>query len=235
MKMNLLMENWRNYVSSRTINDLQVLNETTLKRILGEYFKQGFIIVTADRSCEAEKGEKCSPEEIKEQEQINIENHKKLKSQIRDAGFGFVPAFGGYKEKVVDKDTGEISLVDTDKPENAFIVMARPEKGLTYEKLKEFGISMAKEYNQDSFLFKPANEDDKGAYYITKTGDVDMSFDDVTPNDIEQIYYTQLRKRRHERFTFTEDLVFEMKIPNPPNSTAEARLRRGEIFYRLDK
>ena len=126
-------------------------------------------------------------------------------------------------------------MVDTDKPENAFIVMARPDKGLTYEKLKEFGISMANEYNQDSFLFKPANEDDTGAYYITKTGDVDMSFDDVTPNDIEQIYYTQLRKRRHERFTFTEDLVYEMRIPNPPNSTAEARLRRGEVFYRLDK
>ena len=94
---------------------------------------------------------------------------------------------------------------------------------------------MANEYNQDSFLFKPANEDDTGAYYITKTGDIDMSFDDVTPNDIEQIYYTQLRKRRHERFTFTEDLVYEMRIPNPPNSTAEARLRRGEVFYRLDK
>ena len=191
--------------------------------------------MTGVQTCALPICEKCSPEEIKEQEQTNIENHKKLKSQIRDAGFGFVPAFGGYKEKVVDKDTGEINLVDTDKPENAFIVMARPDKGLTYEKLKEFGISMANEYNQDSFLFKPANEDDTGAYYITKTGDVDMSFDDVTPNDIEQIYYTQLRKRRHERFTFTEDLVYEMRIPNPPNSTAEARLRRGEVFYRLDK
>ena len=41
----------------------QLLNETTLNRILGKYFEDGFIIITSERTCKAETGKDCDEQE----------------------------------------------------------------------------------------------------------------------------------------------------------------------------
>ena len=46
----------------------QLVTEAGLGRILGKYFDIGFIIISAERSCEAEKGQKCSEAEELEQQ-----------------------------------------------------------------------------------------------------------------------------------------------------------------------
>ena len=211
----------------------QLLNETTLNRILGKYFEDGFIIITSERTCKAETGKDCDEQEAQEQAHKNNKNMAALKNLIRSSGYGYIPTLGGYKERVIDKKTGEETVVDTGTPEESLIIAARPEKGLAHQGLRELGVKLAKDFNQDSFLYKPANSDDTKAYYITQDGSVDLEFPDITPNDLAQEYYTQLRKRRQERFSFTENMIFELRIPAAPDSTSEARKRYREHFYRL--
>ena len=235
---------------STVYREWKLLNEANLGRILTDYYDRGFIIISADRTCEAEKGivkpEKCKPEDAQEQKEINDKNYKEMKDIVRQAGFGFVPTLGGYKEELRDKETGElirdengeVQYVDTEQPENSLIIMARPGEEVDINKLKKLGMKLSHKYNQDSFLLKPPNNTDKDAYYLDRNGNVEMVFDDVIPNDLMQAYYTQLRKRRHERFTAKpkdeiQEGLYEVYIPHPPNSVAEARKRMGEIFIRF--
>jgi hypothetical protein len=211
------------------------LDETTMTALQGKYNKEGFIVLTSDRTCAAEMGlpygSKCPEDKAMEQEKINLQNREVLKQQIRSAGFGFTPTLGGYKEKI-EKD-GKVSFVDTDRPEHSFLIMARNDKpGLDYESLKKFGIEMANKYNQDSFFFKPPDRVDTNSYYVMQDGSIDMAFSGRTFGDTEQEYYTQLAKGSEKydpkkRFTaLPESLMF----PLPPLNASEARSRRGEIF-----
>ena len=80
------------------------LDETTMTALQGKYNKEGFIVLTSDRTCAAEMGlpygSKCPEDKAMEQEKINLQNREILKQQIRSAGFGFTPTLGGYKEKI---------------------------------------------------------------------------------------------------------------------------------------
>ena len=216
-------------------NNWQHLTEASLHRVLTKYYNLGFIIISAERSCEAEQGRKCTEEEANAQTDANRNNEQQIKKDIRRAGFGFVPSYGGFREEVVDPETGETRLVDNPKPEASFIVPARgAQKGAEddHEQLKELGITLAQKYNQDSFLYKPPNNVDRRAYYITQGGEIDMTFDDVVANDLAQIYFTRLRKSSTDRrFSLTENFV--LYIPEPPVDDAEARRRYGEIFIRV--
>ncbi len=178
-----------------------VLQEADLGRILTSYMDKGFIIVSAQRSAEAENA--TTPEQMASLDVRNKKNEQELKSMIRSAGFGFIPTWGGYKEKVLstNPETGEKTekLVDTPKPEPSFVVPARAlgkdETRTDYEALKTLGIEIASRFNQDSFLWKPPMSVDPGAYYVDKSGNEVMSFGGpVDPNNIAQDYYTQLRK-----------------------------------------
>ena len=211
------------------------LDETTMTALQGKYNEEGFIVITSDRTCAAEKGlpygSKCPDEEEMAQQEINLQNREILKQEIRAAGFGFTPTLGGYKEKI-EKD-GEVTLVDTDEPEHSFLIMARNDQpGLDYQSLKDFGIKMAKKYNQDSFFFKPPDRVDTKSYYVKQDGSIDMDFKGRTYGDVDQEYYTQLAKGsekydQKKRFTaLPENLMF----PLPPLNASEARSRRGEIF-----
>ena len=106
------------------------------------------------------------------------------------------------------------------------------------EELRQLGMELSAKYNQDSFLFKPPASEDSSAHWITRTGKKEMSFDDVVANDLEQIYFTKLRKKPG-RFSLTENSggqrKFALYIPRAPRSVAEARSRYGEIFIKLEK
>ena len=223
------------FETARSSYAMHKLDETTMTALQGKYNREGFIVITSDRTCAAEMGlpygSQCPEDKEMAQQEKNLENREIFKRQIRDAGFGFTPTLGGYKEKI-EKD-GKVSFVDTDRPEHSFLIMARNDQpGLDYESLKDFGIEMAKMYNQDSFFFKPPDSVDANSYYIMQDGSVDMAFSGRTYGDEDQEYYTQLAKgsEKHDpkkRFTaLPEGLMF----PLPPLSAAEARSRRGEIF-----
>ena len=229
----------------------QLVTEASLGRVLGKYFEVGFIIISAERSCESEKGRDCTDEEQLEQEKLNKQNERRIKGDIQDEGFGFVPAFGGFRELVVDPDTGEQTFQDNPDPEPSFVIPLKPGKSVS--ELKELGVKLSKAYNQDSFLFKPPVHGDNKAYFIDQNGDIEMSFGNVTIADMTQVYYTYLRKSApSRRFSMTEPETdstpgpeedtgielqenFAMYIPKSPKTFGDAKRRMGEIFIRVKK
>ena len=225
--------------------DWQLLTETSIWRLVTTYMDDGFIIVSSDRSCEAELGtEKCSEQQAAQQDHINRENRNKLKGTLKRSGFGFIPTLGGFKEKVIDKKTGEVVidpetkepvLVDTEFPERSYVVHSQKgDKPGGYEELKQLGLQIVREFNQDSFLYKPPNSVDPRAYYITSTGEIDMEFTDFTVEDLNQIFYTQLAKGTQRRYShIPEHYERVYYIPKPPNGMQEAVKRYGETFYRM--
>jgi hypothetical protein len=236
--MKKLLEGWNNYLAENRKN-YHVLSETAFSRIVTDYAETGYIVITSDRTCEAEKGTSCSEEEDNEQTIANKSNLSQLKQDLRSSGFGYLPVLGGYKEKIKDPTTGEDVIgddgkpkyIDTEQPENSVIVIARdlPEHG--HEDLKALGQSLANKYNQDSFFYKPPNSVFKGAYWIKKDGSVDMKFNDFAYNDINQIYYTMMDRGPKRRFTaLPEGIEMFFRIKTSPKSMAEARERYGEEF-----
>ena len=225
------------FKTSRSSYAMQRLDETTMTALQGKYMESGFIVITSDRTCQAELGlpygAPCPPGAEEEQEVKNQQNRESMKQEIRAAGFGFTPVIGGYKEKLVDPETGEESRVDTDKPEHGFLVMAQPDRpGLGIEDLKTLAMDLSHKYNQDVFFFKPPNAETTDAFYLKRDGSVDMTFKDFKFGDLEQEYYTQLGKgseKHHPQKRFT-GIMESMMVPMPPANATEARSRRGEIF-----
>ena len=223
----------------------QLLSETSIYRLVTAYMEDGFIIVSADRSCEAESGaKKCTEEQVARQDHLNRENRNKLKQVLRRSGFGYVPTLGGFKEKltdpetgkaVIDPETGDPVLVDTEFPERSFVVHSRKgDKGRSPEELRQLGLDIANQFNQDSILYKPPNAVDPKAYYLTRNGEVDMVFEDLTVEDLDQIFYTQLAKGTQRRYShIPENYERAYYIPKPPNGMQEAVKRYGETFYRM--
>ena len=216
---------------------MQRLDETTMTGLKGKYMASGFIVISSDRSCQAELqldyGEPCPEHEINFYEQNNIENREILKKWVRASGFGYTPVYGGYQEELKDEEGKVLGHVDNDKPEHSLLIMARRDmEDKDHDALRILGIQVADAFNQDSFFYKPPNSVDKKAYFIDRNGNVDMSFSSFVFGDLEQIYFTQLAKnkqkwQRHKRFSAIPEGLY---VPKPPLSASEARERRGEIF-----
>lgn len=224
------------------MSNYQLVTEAGLGRILGKYFDVGFIIISAERSCEAELGRKCSEDEQIEQNKLNKQNERRMRDEIRQAGFGFVPSYGGFREMVVDPETGEHSFQDNPDPEPSFVIPLKAGKEM--QELQDLGIELSQKYNQDSFLLKPPASEDDRAYFIDKTGNVEMSFNNVKVSDMSQVYFTYLRKNSSDRrFSMLDDPQeseeedlqesFVMYIPKSPQTFGDAKRRMGEIFMRV--
>jgi hypothetical protein len=240
--MNKIFENWNNYINSSNersnVGDTwQIITEATLNRVMTKYADLGFIVISADRTCSAEKGSPCSDDEELVQDKANKENEKNLKADIRAAGFGFIPSYGGFREKDASgEDTIEVL------GEKSFIIPVGGYGGENagIEGLKQLGIDLSKRYNQDSFFFKPPDAEDKDAYWIKQDGSVDGTFTGVVTNDPKQQFFTRLRKDKGKEtygdtFTYTEGRERVLLIPPSPDGMAEARKRYGEIFFRIDE
>ena len=244
-KKHLRKQHEKEQLQEEIRKEWQLLSETSIYRLVTTYMKDGFIIVSADRSCEAESGvKKCSEEQVARQEQLNRENRNKLKQVLRRSGFGYVPTLGGFKEKltdpetgepVIDPETGDPVLVDTEFPERSFVVHSRKgDKRRNPEELRQLGLDIANQFNQDSILYKPPNAVDPKAYYLTRNGEVDIEFADLTVEDLDQIFYTQLAKGTQRRYShIPENYERAYYIPRPPNGMQEAVKRYGETFYRM--
>jgi len=240
LTMKTLLDNWNKYLTESQQN-YHVLSETAFSRIVTDYAESGYIVITSDRTCEAEKGSACSEEEEEVQALTNKDNLVQLKQDLRSSGFGYLPVLGGYREKVKDPKTGEDVLgddgeptrVDTDQPENSVIVMARG----NHEELKALGQTLAKKYNQDSFFYKPPNSVSRGASWIKQDGSIDMKFDDFAYNDLGQIFYTMMDRGPKHRLsaTISEGRELFFRIRTSPKSMAEARERYGEEFITFAK
>lgn len=206
------------------------LDEVKLNRITLYHMKNGFIIITANRSCEAEKGSgNCTENEIIAQNKKNIENNKQIKKDITRSGFSFIQTYGGFKEKIIDKTTEKEDYKDVLEP--SYIVPSNRNKmtskiNIDVNGVKLLGIDLSKKYNQDVFMFGDGNK----FYFVDKDGKTEQELSNVKLNDITQIYYTKLfksRRRADRRFT-----IFEIFGRQSPGSLSESLSRYGETFIK---
>jgi hypothetical protein len=209
------------------IKNYQFLDEAKFSRVVTTYFEKGFIVISAERTCEAEMGRECTPEEFEAQEEKNKKNDKEIHWDFTRAKFGFVPTYGGYREKITNPDGSE-GLSQKPNLEKSYIVMNSHDNT---EDIKKLGMALCEKYDQESFLFKPPQAQDSKAYFIGRNGAVQMEFEGKTVSDLTQQYYTYLRKEDPiKRFSLKEWVHW---APNSPRSATEAYNRYGEVFIKF--
>lgn len=142
-----------------------------IDRIIKKHGKNGLINISAWRT--------------EKDEETNVTNTKNLIKDIQNSGYSYLPEYGGYR----DTDKGEEAFF-----EPSFNVFNYNTKGepQDFEKLKEFGVLLAKKYDQSSVLVKAPNEPP-----IWLDGDgIKVSKNEthkVFKNDPNQKYFTSLK------------------------------------------
>lgn len=203
--------------------NLVVLNEMTMERLLGKHFNKGLCIVSASRVKEntAEENNKYTRE---------------MYQAIIDSPYSFIPVFGGFIETT---DNGEKLPA---KYEKSAIILNYDKKGneMDFDEMKAFAMSLGTKYKQDSILVKAPNDNPKYILTSNNIGEVDYEFSgDVKINDLTQEYFTSFIKslnmspnqdeRRKTRFSFTEMYI------NPTFTTlneGHSRKLKGEIVIK---
>ncbi len=247
---NILKEYIKEVVRQEPKPHLIRLDETSFNRLVSTYFDYGFVIISANRTRGGYFGTSdITPEQEEELRKRNKKADAELKQDLRHTGFGYVPVWGGYKEKAKDPVTGETimekdpttgeekpKLVDTSEPEPSYIIVGKKAAGqepADPEKLKALGMQLTTKYDQDTFLWKPPNKIDKDAYYITKDGSVDMTFSEPKSIDnLTKLFYTQMRNKGKHRYTLNEESMTYW-VRQGPDGMQEAIKRYGEEFFRF--
>lgn len=210
--------------------NLVSINEVNAKTLLQRHGESGFIVISPCRGFADFNLNPNDKQSVQKLAEINNKRVKQMIEQIKQSGYSYTPVYGGFIENIGTDNEQNVY-------ERSFVIYNNKKGGENGDvrNLLEFGKQLAKEYNQDSFLFKAPNEKPK---YITKDGDVDMEFSGNTSfNDFSQEYFTDLHKntdkysnepnRKPTRFSYVESYI------NPaPQCYSERHVRslNGEIF-----
>ena len=162
------------------------ISESTFKSLFDRHNKTGWVIVSANRSEDEERTR-----------DINVSQYMKLRKELDESPFSYVPTWGGFLEH------GR----DTVNPEPSFIVY--PDKtgkdggdNNNFKDLLGFALGACKRYGQDSIMVKypehypddPDREDK--TFWLRADGTIDSRFNnDPIWDDPSQMYYTKDRRR----------------------------------------
>ena len=207
---------------------LERIDETGLSRILSYHQDKGYILVSAYRSAKAEG---TDPEIQKSK---NLKNDSELRHRLKAKKLSFIPVYGGFKEETPE---GKVDVVEPSYLVTFRDAASSPASQGTLEDLKNFGVELAKDYNQDSIFLKEPGPNGMG-HFVNKNGQIEASFNSVKVNDATQAYFTKLfkdvwgskrnlpldQRKTDKRFTYVESL-FRMKSPS---DVQEACARYGE-------
>lgn len=187
----------------------QQLSEATINRIIDKHGKNGFIIVSANRS--------------DEDRDTNKNNTLSLINDIKNSGYSYFPVYGGYK--------GTDGVVDEYEP--SFFVANYDRNGNVgdFDKLKSLAAEWCGKYNQDSVLVKSPNDP---PIYIDRMGNKVSanSSNNVSINNPNKEFFTALYKKPQGTNRFTYDINFECYC-NPNPCTLNEYMRRkssGELL-----
>jgi len=203
--------------------NLVKVDEHILNNMFSNYSENGFIIISF------ENDKITDPKERHEQF---------IKFKRDEVGFkrrySYISVFGGYTE--INPDTGE-------KREATSFVKAllvinyeflRNNIPYTEDKLKEIGVELAKEYNQEFFLYKPKGNDTI-AYFINANDYVIDFFTSVSIYKmIEKYFLNFFQSKNKEKINKGFSYVIEFYFPNTPRNAAEgfSMARYGEEFIK---
>ncbi len=160
--------------------------------IKGKHVEKGYCIVSACRGTDSN-----DHRDIENNRLENKRRTKNLASDIKNAGYSYMPVYGGYIE---DKN-GEVL-------EASFVIFNYDNRGNSgdFEDLKSFAIEMCGKYNQDSILIcEPGNV----PMYYNRNGDIvsdpSKSSNKVKVNDKNEPYFTKFKNKSKQ---FTYDIAF---------------------------
>lgn len=206
------------------------INEVNAKSMLDRHSENGFIAISPCRGYTDFDIDPSEPNASQKLSEINNQRIKECIRLIKESGFSYTPVYGGFIENKGTDDEQNVY-------ERSFIVYNNKRGGEVpyFKELYDFGIELARRYNQDSVLVKATGESPR---YITQNGDVDMEFTGKTTfNDLSQEYFTDMHKntdkfknikdRKPTRFSYVECYI------NPsPQCLSEAHTRaiNGEVF-----
>lgn len=226
--------NFLRIVSPSTFNNAKMkpINETNAKRMIKRHSDSGYIIVSPCRGYSEFGLDETNPSDKEKLSAINNKRFKLMHDMLVDSRYTYTPVYGGFIENLGSSNEESVY-------EKSFIIYNQTrdnKEKLDFDKLYQFGLTLAKKFNQDSILVKAPNETPK---YVTKDGNAEMEFgnSDAVFNDFSQQYFTDLHKntdkykddgnRKPTRFTFTESYI----NPNPQcYSEAHVRYLKNEIF-----
>ena len=205
---------------------LQTLNEETLSRIINKHGKDGFIIVSANRSGL--------------DNETNNKNTKNLINDLKTSQYGYFPVYGGYH--------GSDEVTDSFEPSYIVYNHAKEDSSayLKFKNLYEFGLTLCKKYNQDSVYVQAPDE---APMYVDCNGNKvsGQSSKNFKVNDYAQTFYTTTKREKRsgkdyndslitQPQRFTADIQFESMYRRASPSTYFDRMKRcklGEVF--IDK
>lgn len=205
--------------------NLVSINEINAKTLISRHSYSGYIVISPCRGGDDFK-DNINPNQSSA-EQIAAINNKRINEMIniiKKSGYSYTPVYGGFVENLGSYNEANVY-------ERSFVIYNHDKNGKVgdFKNLYNLGISLAKKFNQDSFLCQAPNDNPK---YITQNGNVDMEFDNnkLSFNDVSQEYFTDLHKntdkykdasnRTPTRFSYTECYI------NPsPQCLSESHVR----------
>lgn len=184
------------------------INEYHAKSLIDKYCKEGYIVISPCRGCSDFNIDITAPNKTQLLSQANKPLIQDMIKHIKDCGFSYTPVFGGFVENQ-GEDNEEVVY------ERSFIIYPYDRQGKLrdFSELREFGIELAKIYNQDYYLVKASGEP---PCYIKKDGSVDSELDDsLSFTDFAEKYFTDLHKNinadskatKSTRFTYFESCI----------------------------
>ena len=203
----------------KLIDESLRLNEKNLNRLVKGHDENGYAIISGSRG-------NLSVEE-------NNKRTKKLKSDIRSAGYSYVSVLGGYQE--VGQETS------TEKSFMVFPYSTSSNDYDDFDAFQKFIISLTKKYDQDSVLIKRPGENPRYWNRIDDEGNTSEDWaewdfsSEPTINDVTKQYFTALKswkkdfnKGNPQRWTFEE-----YHLANQPNTImgSHSRYHSGELNY----
>lgn len=146
----------------------QILNESSFSRTLSHMNSRECMFITAFRS----------EYSMKE----NLRRNKFLKDDLENSGLGFVSCKGGFIENRGEETEREVT-------ETSYFVINTK---FSPQDFVDLAISLCKKYNQDAVLvtFPPTKDWTTKilSRYYDKNGNVDMEFEGISLNNIEEFF-----------------------------------------------
>lgn len=219
--------NYPEEVRKTTINESQQLTEKNLNRLVQGHDDRGYAIISGSRK-----------NNTKEENDIKT---KELKKMLLNAGYSYIPVYGGYQE--IGKEAS------TEKSFMVFPFDKNFKEYTDFDTFQDFIIDLTDKYDQDSVLIKRPGENPR---YWNRMKEVenangeiervperkwaDWSFEkEPTLNDVTQKYFTALKswkkdfhKGKPQRWTFED---YHLR-PHPGTLAANHILHcQGELTY----
>lgn len=214
-----LMERMGEFKNLHPFNGLVLLNEANLNHIMSNAENNGIIIISANRDSIKSDIENynlvndyiswLNNNEFEDNSfnsqlflvQRNKEKYKELYNLIKSSPYSYSQVYGGFK--------GSDDVIATYEPSFIIYCVNRNGEQLDFKELFEFGKTLCKKFNQESFFSQAPN--DTPNYYDCNGVKQNETSSNFVKFNRDEMFFTTAKKKKNNPQKFTSDIVFENK------------------------